>query len=83
MLLKFYFLAHLGTGAGSCMTERQINFTVFIVAFFLISQGLLLLEVTERYAALCRRCMHHTGEGFRVPTLFFFFRILKDRTQEV
>lgn len=54
------------------MTERQINFTVFIVAFFLISQGLLLLEVTERYAALCRRCMHHTGEGFRVPTLFFF-----------
>lgn len=82
MLLKFYFLAHLGTGAGSCMTERQINFTVFIAAFFLVSQGLLLLEVTERYAALCRRCIHHTGEGFRVPTIFFF-RILKDRTQEV
>lgn len=40
MLLKFYFLAHLGTGAGSCMTELQINFTVSMVAFFCVSQGL-------------------------------------------
>lgn len=40
MLLKFYFLAYLGTEAGSCMTELQINFTVFMMAFFLVSQGL-------------------------------------------
>lgn len=40
MLLKFYFLADLGMGAGSCMTELQINFTVSMVAFFFVSQGL-------------------------------------------
>lgn len=68
MLLKFYFLAHLGTGAGSCMTELQINFTVFIAAFF--PRGFA-LEVTERYAALCQRCVHHTGQRIQGANIFF------------
>lgn len=37
MLAKFYFLVNLGEG---CMTELRINFTVFALASFLISQRL-------------------------------------------
>lgn len=41
MLAKFYFLVNLGEG---CMTELRINFTVFALASFLISQRLWVTE---------------------------------------
>lgn len=39
---KFYFLVNLRT-KGGCMTELQINFTVFTLASFPFSQGLCFL----------------------------------------
>lgn len=70
MLLKFYFLAHLGMGAGSCMTELQINFTVFTVAFFLLSQG---LWFGGDWALRSSLSALHTSHGQRIQSAKWFF----------
>lgn len=44
-----------------CMTELLINFTVFTLASFLVSQGALLFGTPEPYTALCHRCTPHMG----------------------